>query len=98
MELLNYNQVHSPYEDGEKRSVCAGCGSYYVVSPEQLARDKEVVNDLYEALELLLWAWESAGGYKDCYCESLGRGLEPCLACRVEIAKKALAKAEGKDE
>lgn len=51
--------------------------------------------DLYEALRLLLRAWESHGGYKDCCCAMLGRGLKPCLACRVKTAKQALAKADG---
>lgn len=51
LDLLNYNSVYSNYEDKEKRSVCAGCHSYYVVTPEELAHDQEIINDMYEDLK-----------------------------------------------
>ena len=51
LRLLNYLKVRTLYEDREKRDVCGDCGSYYVVSPEQLEHDKGIVKDMYEALK-----------------------------------------------
>ncbi|KKM70807.1 hypothetical protein LCGC14_1437020 [marine sediment metagenome] len=54
MDILNFPRVHTGYQDREERSVCAGCGSYYVVSPERLKKSQEILDDLVEALKTLL--------------------------------------------
>ena len=54
MEILNFPQVHTGYQDREERSVCAGCGSYYVVEPEELKQAQEILDDLYEALKAII--------------------------------------------
>lgn len=77
---LDFPKVSTAYEDTEKRSVCAGCGSYYVVTPEELKGIKATVKEMYEALK------------KIALCKSVVSGDI------VDIAQKALAKAEGKEQ
>ena len=82
MEILNFPRVHTGYQDREERSVCAGCGSNYVVQPEQLKQAQEITDDMYEALTEILIDFDLTQKYD-----------KPSLVRT--IANKALAKAEG---
>ncbi len=82
LALLVYDRVFSCYEDDRKRTVCGGCGSYYVVTPERLAQDRVIVKEMYEALKLYI---EHQDGKRGHYCS----------VCHNEI-EKAIEKVEGK--
>ncbi len=92
MEILNFPRVHTGYQDKEERSVCAGCGSYYVVQPDQLKQAQEITDDLVGALNGLLEGSEIAPQQSDEPTRVWQRATPSEEA--ILAAFKALAKAE----
>ena len=86
--MLDYDKVYSAYEDKKRRSVCAGCGSYYVVTSEQLAHDQAIVNKLLVALKAASTQIHNLIPYEEGeYREILQHKLSQCL--------EVIAEAEG---
>ena len=84
LDLLDFSTPNVGYEDMEGKDVCGCCGTYYVVSPEELAEAKEAVFDLCDAIKSTLESFENM---------SLDCTLEGCQM----VLQQALAKA-GKEE
>lgn len=53
LDFLNFNEVHTAYEDKEHRNVCGGCGSNYVVTYSALEEAQEITFEMYEALKAI---------------------------------------------
>lgn len=82
---LKFSKVRTAYQDSQGLDVCSGCGSYYSVCPGELKEIQETVNDMYEALKRFL---ESSACTNNCDPDD--------LTCDTNFARKALAKAEGR--
>lgn len=84
-------KVYTAYQDGQGRDVCGCCGSYYVVTPEQASK-LEAALDMYEALKGII------DERTRCIEHQPHRPVREVYNIDEvdRIARKALAKAEGK--
>ena len=85
-DLLDFSTPNVGYEDEKKRSVCGCCGTYFVVSPGELAHAQEVMKEMYEALKALLAERTNIGLGKPFWTPGVKERLE-----------QSLAKAEGEE-
>ena len=80
LDLLDFLTPNVGYEDEKHRDVCGCCGTYYVISPSELADVKKRVLAMYKALKKVTTI-EQSGAFYDRY-DALRA---------INIAKNALA-------
>ena len=78
------NKVRTAYQDRDGRDVCGGCGSYYVVTPEEA----KAYQEMYETLRDLRHHFQVLGEIMEFTDSHISNILSP--------ADKALAHAEGR--
>ena len=52
-DLLDFSTPNVGYETVDKQDICGCCGTYFVVSPGELAHAQEVMKEMYEALKVM---------------------------------------------